>query len=80
MGTVTWPVTGDVVAGLAAFYSSPTLEPDQVRARLRQLLPAYMVPEHLENLAQMPLSSNGKVDRKALVTMLDDREQARAAS
>ena len=54
MGTVTWPVTGDVVAGLAAFYSSPTLEPDQVRARLRQLLPAYMVPEHLENLAQMP--------------------------
>jgi len=80
VGTVTWPVTGDVVAGLAAFYSSPTLEPDQVRARLRQLLPAYMVPEHLENLAQMPLSSNGKVDRKALVTMLDDREQARAAS
>ncbi|MDP2119139.1 MAG: AMP-binding protein [Hoeflea sp.] len=80
VGTVTWPVSGDVVAGLAAFYSSGTLEPEQVRARLRQLLPAYMVPDHLENLAEMPLSSNGKVDRKALVAMLDSREQARAAS
>ena len=79
VGTVTWPA-GDVVAGLAAFYSSATLEPEQVRARLRQLLPAYMVPDHIENLAEIPLSSNGKVNRKALVAMLNGRDQARAAS
>ena len=71
---------GDVVGGLAAFYKSGTVEPEQVRARLRQLLPAYMVPDHLEAIADMPLSSNGKVDRKALVAMLDDRDQARVAS
>ncbi|MBU4530359.1 MAG: AMP-binding protein [Hoeflea sp.] len=80
VGTVTWPMTGDVVGGLAAFYSSGTLEPEQVRARLRQLLPPYMVPELLENIADMPLSSNGKVDRKALVALLNGRDQARAAS
>lgn len=80
VGTVTWPMTGDVVGGLAAFYKSGTVEPEQVRARLRQLLPAYMVPDHLEAIADMPLSSNGKVDRKALVAMLDERGQAKVAS
>ena len=80
VGTVIWPMTGDVVGGLAAFYKSGTVEPEQGRARLRQLLPAYMVPDHLEAIADMPLSSNGKVDRKALVAMLDNRDQARAAS
>jgi D-alanine--poly(phosphoribitol) ligase subunit 1 len=80
VGTVTWPMTGDVVGGLAAFYSSDRLEPEQVRARLRQLLPPYMVPEHIETIADMPLSSNGKVDRKALVAMLDERNTVRVAS
>ncbi|AZP72386.1 hypothetical protein EJJ20_25990 [Pseudomonas poae] len=39
---------------------------DEVRAALRSHLPEFMVPAHLVVLAQMPLSANGKLDRKLL--------------
>ncbi|WP_272933399.1 non-ribosomal peptide synthetase [Streptomyces sp. PSAA01] len=37
-----------------------------VRTDLEQQLPDYMVPNHLVILGQLPLTSSGKVDRKAL--------------
>ncbi|HEY3572046.1 MAG TPA: amino acid adenylation domain-containing protein [Thermoanaerobaculia bacterium] len=37
-----------------------------IREHLRGKLPEYMVPTHLMRLDALPLSSNGKVDRKAL--------------
>ena len=37
-----------------------------IREFLRGKLPEYMVPTHLLRLDSLPLSSNGKVDRKAL--------------
>ncbi|XLV72480.1 thioesterase domain-containing protein [Ralstonia syzygii subsp. celebesensis] len=38
----------------------------QVRRHLAERLPRYMVPAHLACIAQLPLSANGKVDRKRL--------------
>ncbi|MFI9585695.1 amino acid adenylation domain-containing protein [Streptomyces sp. NPDC052236] len=43
-----------------------TLLPDDVRAELRTLLPDYLVPEVVTVLPEMPLTSNGKIDRAAL--------------
>lgn len=39
---------------------------EQLREQLRQVLPDYMVPTNLILLEKLPLTSNGKVDRKAL--------------
>jgi len=43
------------------------LEVTEVRDRLRQLLPDYMVPSHFQILSQLPLNLSGKVDRKQLL-------------
>jgi amino acid adenylation domain-containing protein/non-ribosomal peptide synthase protein (TIGR01720 family) len=52
-------------------YLVPTQEPagelpEIIKARLRTLLPDYMVPLHWLILDQLPRNANGKLDRKAL--------------
>ncbi|SDY30432.1 amino acid adenylation domain-containing protein/natural product biosynthesis luciferase-like monooxygenase domain-containing protein, partial [Myxococcus xanthus] len=44
----------------------PALDVAALRARLVEQLPAHMVPTAIETLPSLPLSPNGKVDRKAL--------------
>ncbi len=43
-----------------------TLEPETLRAALKQRLPEHMVPSAFVVLEALPLTPNGKVDRKAL--------------
>ena len=42
------------------------LEPSQLRAWLRDRLPDYMVPAYIVALPVLPLTANGKVDKRAL--------------
>jgi non-ribosomal peptide synthetase-like protein len=42
------------------------LQGEAARAALRKRLPAYMVPSHVEVLAELPTLPSGKVDRKRL--------------
>ena len=50
---------------IIAFYCGEMPE-KTLRKALRQELPAYMIPEQLRQLEQLPLNNNGKIDRKAL--------------
>jgi acyl-coenzyme A synthetase/AMP-(fatty) acid ligase len=53
---------------LVGFYSaSRPLEGSELRARLAESLPVYMVPSTLEWRPELPVTANGKIDRKALV-------------
>ncbi|MFK0311188.1 AMP-binding protein, partial [Pseudomonas sp. NPDC090233] len=50
---------------------------EQLKAKLRTVLPDYMLPAHLMVLASLPLSPNGKLERKALP--VPDRSPAQHA-
>ncbi|HLK59748.1 MAG TPA: amino acid adenylation domain-containing protein [Chthonomonadaceae bacterium] len=48
---------------------SEAVDPGTLREYLQTRLPAYMIPANLVNLKRMPLTSNGKIDRKALPSL-----------
>ncbi|MFD6398088.1 amino acid adenylation domain-containing protein [Nocardia sp. NPDC060249] len=50
------------------------LDVDTVLAATAELVPVYMVPTRLELLAELPLTSNAKPDRKAIRAVLDKGE------
>jgi amino acid adenylation domain-containing protein len=51
---------------LAAYVAGTDPDPEELREHLRLKLPRYMVPATVTVLPAMPLSHNGKLDRKAL--------------
>ena len=52
---------------LCAFYTSGTdIDEKELRSFLLSRLPSYMVPNMFMNISFMPLTSSGKIDRKAL--------------
>ncbi|MBC3346006.1 non-ribosomal peptide synthetase, partial [Pseudomonas sp. SWRI196] len=53
---------------LVAFYSSSTAQSD-LDSQLAAELPAYMVPAVWVQIPALPLSTNGKIDRKALAAL-----------
>src|SRR5690606_6895527 len=54
----------DLVAYWTAHREAPS--PNDLRRYLTEVLPAYMVPGRFVRLDAMPLTPNGKVDRKRL--------------
>lgn len=63
---------GNQVKSLTAYIVSKTpvtdefREGQEIRAQLRNYLPDYMIPKKILFLDQLPMTNNGKVDRKAL--------------
>lgn len=50
----------------AAVVPAADADPEQIREGLRERVPPYMIPERLLVLGDLPLTRNGKVDRRAL--------------
>lgn len=69
-------VKGEQEKYLQAFFVSNTdLSRSELKNHLSQSLPAYMLPEQYQRLDRFPISSNGKIDRKALEKMELIRER-----
>lgn len=54
-------------ASSVASHLASSIQPEALREFLAQRLPTFMVPQHWVALDRMPMTPNGKIDRKALV-------------
>ncbi len=55
---------------LVAYYTSnQELDPAKIKKELSEKLPDYMIPSYIVKIDTMPLTQNGKVDRKALLEL-----------
>ncbi|MGW1738536.1 amino acid adenylation domain-containing protein [Nocardia sp. NPDC001965] len=57
---------GDQLAAYVVVRGGTDLDPAEIRAFLARSLPGYMVPATVTVLDELPLNSNGKIDRAAL--------------
>ncbi|WP_046733563.1 non-ribosomal peptide synthetase [Streptomyces humi] len=57
---------------LIAFHSGEQRPPEQLREELAATLPGYMVPSAFHWRESLPLTANGKIDRKALTALAAD--------
>ncbi|CAL9565538.1 amino acid adenylation domain-containing protein [Streptomyces sp. enrichment culture] len=78
--TVLHTLLGGLPDGAAAGPGDPEAWAAELRAELARRLPAYMVPRHVRAVDALPLSANGKVDRKALARLGEARERSSAPS
>ena len=52
---------------------SENLSGEEIKEILRSKLPAYMIPEVIKRVAVIPLTENGKYDKKKLSLLFSDR-------
>ena len=75
VAAVAWPVANGIAKGSVGFVgvsASQSVDQAAVITRMKQSLPAYMVPNRIVALDAMPLNTSGKVDRRALLAQLHD--------
>jgi amino acid adenylation domain-containing protein len=65
-GVVVVTENADRSKQLVAFYSGDSLDPAVMRDRLGESLPKYMIPSAFHWRQTLPLTGNGKIDKKAL--------------
>lgn len=60
---------------LNAFYTqkSQSVDSQNIKEELRKKLPAYMIPDLILAVEKIPLTSNGKVDKKSLLQIASER-------
>lgn len=58
--------------GIVGFVPGCDLPVDSYRERVSARLPGYMAPREIRCVAELPLNANGKVDRRALLAILEE--------
>ena len=66
-----WPKRVNGVDGIEAFVGDATVDAAELKSKIEARLPGQMVPRHIHLLPELPLNSNGKFDRPALLARLD---------
>jgi amino acid adenylation domain-containing protein len=69
---VTVHETDDEKALVAYFAATETIEKSELKTYLLEQLPEYMVPSFFIQLESMPLTANGKIDRRKLPSISEE--------
>jgi acyl-coenzyme A synthetase/AMP-(fatty) acid ligase len=74
------PERGQVVAASVVLAPEARVGPDELLRRLRGELAAYKVPRHLffDALKDLPFTDSGKIDKRGLARLLEERLRERA--
>ena len=72
---IAWPVRDGSATGVECFVSGAAADASEasILQYCRDHLPHYMVPRRIHTLTSVPLSQNGKIDRKALTALLESQ-------
>jgi non-ribosomal peptide synthetase component F len=74
VGSVAWPLVDGTGRGIVSFVGVPGINSESIIKALKNRLPAYMVPNRIIVLQNLPLSASGKVDRQALRRLLENEQ------
>ena len=66
-----WPQIESGAGGIVAFLETDQIDLTSIRSRLSDHLPRQLIPRDIRAISQMPLNVNGKIDRQALLAILD---------
>ncbi|KAJ5480266.1 hypothetical protein N7530_005775 [Penicillium desertorum] len=74
------PLPENGTDALVAFVvGSGSFQPQHLLEYAKELLPAYMVPNAVERIAEFPLTPNGKVDRNTLIQLRLETPQRKSS-
>ena len=66
-----WPQIESGAGGIVAFLETDQIDLTSIRSRLSDHLPRQLIPRDIRAISQMPLNVNGKIDRQALMSILN---------
>jgi len=73
LAAVAWPQHGGSTSGIVAFLAGYDAPASGIKTEMLKRLPSYMVPSQIHLLPDLPLNDNGKVDRKKLYELMNQR-------
>jgi amino acid adenylation domain-containing protein len=59
---------------ILAYYTSNSIQSDQLKEKVKQLLPGYMIPADFIKVNKFPMTINGKVDTEELKKMKESKD------
>ncbi len=70
---VGWPIADGVVRGITVLVTGKNINLKLLRDNVSKFLPRYMMPTEIIIIDAIPLNQNGKVDRKQLYELLENK-------